>query len=74
MGRLYFQKGGGDVKMKLGDFLPDLVNKDAQLVQGNQWLNKLYDMGFTGFMKSKYGSSTESAAQYYGLEQLYFDW
>jgi len=57
--------------MKLGDFLPDLVHKDSQLVQSNQWLNKLYDMGFTGFMKAKYGGNTESAAQYFGVEQLY---
>ena len=60
--------------MKVGDFLPDLVNKETQLVQSNQWLNKLYDMGFTGFMKAQYGSNVESAAQYYGIEQLYFDW
>lgn len=56
--------------MKLGDFLPDIVNRDAKLVQSNQWLNKLYDMGFTGFMKAKYGSNIESATQYYGIEQL----
>ena len=57
--------------MKAGDFLPDIVQKDSQLVQGNQWLNKLYDMGFTGFMKAQYGATgAESAAQYYGIEQL----
>lgn len=60
--------------MKVGEFLPDIVNKDTRLVQGNQWLNKLYDMGFTGFMKSQYGANATSAAQYYGIEQLYFDW
>jgi hypothetical protein len=60
--------------MKIGDFLPDIVNQNAQLTQSNQWLNKLYDMGFTGFLKSKYGPNVNSAAQYYGIEQLYFDW
>jgi hypothetical protein len=59
---------------KIGDFLPEFVNRDSKLTQSNHWLNKLYDMGFTGFMKSQYGANTESAAQYYGIEQLYFDW
>jgi hypothetical protein len=62
------------LNMKIGDFLPDIVQNNTQLVQGNQWLNKLYDMGFTGFLKSQYGQNAESATQYYGIEQLYFDW
>jgi len=60
--------------VKLGDFLPDIVQSDNKLQEGNQWLNKLYDMGFTGFMKAQYGTNSQSAAQYYGIEQLYFDW
>ncbi len=60
--------------MKIGDFLPDVVNKNSSLSQSNKWLNKLYDMGFTGFLKAQYGSNVQSAAQYYGIEQLYFDW
>lgn len=59
---------------KLSDFLPDVVGKNASLTQGNQWLNKLYDMGFTGFLKAQYGSNITSAVQHYGIEQLYFDW
>ena len=60
--------------MKLGDFLPDVVNQNKELVEGNQWLNKLYDMGFNGFLKKEYGQNASSATKYYGIEQLYFDW
>jgi len=60
--------------MKLGEFLPDLVNRDQKLTQSNQWLNKIYDMGFAGFLQKSYGSKVESAIQYFGIEQLYFDW
>jgi hypothetical protein len=62
------------MSMRIGDFLPNIVGENKQLVQSNQWLNKLYDMGFTGFLKAQYGSNVDSAAQYYGIEQLYFDW
>jgi len=57
--------------MKLGEFLPDIVNQDAQLIQSNKLLKTMYDSGFTNFMKSRYGESgTKSAVEYYGIEQL----
>ena len=67
---------GGDVKMgiRLGDFLPDIASKNEELVQSNAWLNKIYDMGFKGFLQKSYGNKAESAVQYFGIEQLYFDW
>ena len=60
--------------MKLGDFLPDIKSRDNQLIQSNKLLNTMYEQGFMDFMKSRYSGNIKSAAQEYGLEQLYFDW
>lgn len=60
--------------MKLSDFLPDVKSRDTQLIQSNKLLNTMYENGFMNFMKSRYGGNVKSAAQEYGIEQLYFDW
>jgi len=67
---------GGDVKMgiQLSEFLPELASRDAKLIESNKLLNTVYNMGFVNYTKSKYGKGLESAAQYFGIEQLYFDW
>ena len=61
--------------MKLNEFLPDIANTNKQLVQSNTLLKTMYDNGFSNFVKSSYGDSgMKSDVNYYGLEQLYFDW
>jgi len=61
--------------MKLGEFIPDIATRDTQLVQSNKLLKTMYDNGFQNFVKSSYGDSgMKSDINYYGLEQLYFDW
>jgi hypothetical protein len=59
--------------MKIGDFIPEIVNRDAKLVEANSFLNKIYDQGFGQFSKS-YGNGVESSASPYGIEQLYWEW
>ena len=61
--------------MRLNEFLPELAGQNAQLVQSNKLLKTMYDNGFMSFVKSRYGESgIKSAVEYYGIEQLYFDW
>ena len=57
----------------MGDFLPEIVNRDAKLIQANEFLNKVYENGFGAFAKS-HTSGLEAIAQPYGIEQLYFEW
>ena len=58
--------------MRIGDFLPDIMSRDAKLVQANEFLNKVYDSGFSNFAKSR--QAIESNVQPLGIEQLYFEW
>lgn len=62
--------------MKLGQFLPDVVNRDNKLVQANNMLaNAIYDQGFNHYMHKAGGKQgMMSAVNQYGIEQLYFDW
>jgi hypothetical protein len=60
--------------MKIGDFIPDIANRDAKLVEANSFLNKIYDNGFGNFYKSSTGRGFESSVQPYGVEQLYWEW
>jgi len=59
--------------MKVSDFLPEISSRDAKLIQANTYLNKVYDGGFGNFAKSQ-SSGGVSAANTYGIEQLYFEW
>jgi hypothetical protein len=52
--------------MKISDFVPEIASRDANLVQANTFLNKVYDGGFDKFMKSS--SGTTSQAQPYGIK------
>ena len=63
--------------MKIGDFIPDIVNRDSQLVKANNFLaNGPYDGGFGNFYKSRNGpiggssgsSGHLSEAQPYGIK------
>ena len=56
--------------MRLKDFLPDIVNRDAKLIESNKLLNTMYENGFMNFMKSRYGGNIKSATQEFGIEQL----
>ena len=61
--------------MRLNEFLPELAMQDNKLVESNKLLQSMYQNGFTDFVKSRYGESgIKSAIEYYGVEQLYFDW
>lgn len=64
--------------MKLEKFLPDLASIDSKLVQANTMLaNSVYEGGFANYLsKQGYGGGKQmvSAANKYGIEQLYFDW
>ena len=56
--------------MKLQEFLPDIANRDAKLVQANSFLNNVYEQGFSSFAKS-HGRGIESTVSPLGIEQLY---
>lgn len=56
--------------MNISKFLPDISSQNAQLIKGNQTLSS-----FGAFMKGRFGEQgAYTASQYYGIEQLYFDW
>ena len=55
--------------MQLRDFLPDIASRDAKLVQANEFLNKVYEGGFSKFSKGY--QAIESGVQPLGIEQLY---
>jgi len=59
--------------MKLSEFLPKQAQENEKLIESNRILESMYKDGFMSFVKSKYGDE-KSAIQYYGVEQLYFDW
>ena len=54
--------------MKVGDFLPDITSRDAKLVQANEFLNKVYENGFSNFAKGYKG--IESQVQPLGINKL----
>jgi hypothetical protein len=54
----------------LKSFMPDIVSQNNKLTTINQSINS----GFMDTLKSRYGSNVQSAVQFYGIEQLYFDW
>ena len=62
--------------MKLGDFLPEINSRDNQLIQSNKLLaSTVYNGGFNNYLSKGFGDSgMKSAIEYYGIEQLYFDW
>jgi hypothetical protein len=57
--------------LKLSQFVPDVAGRSTQLIKANETL-----ASFGSFMKGRYGSDqgASTASQFYGIEQLYFDW
>jgi hypothetical protein len=62
--------------MRISDFIPEASNRDANLIQANTLLNKVYQDGFGAFFKSHGNQSGgfESQSRVFGIEQLYMDW
>jgi hypothetical protein len=57
--------------LPLKSFIPDIVSTNNKLMVINKSIENL---GFMDTMKSKFGNNVQSAANFYGIEQLYFDW
>lgn len=62
--------------MQLQDFVPDIASQDAALTKSNKLLEGIYEKGFNKYLQKTYGGDKEvqSAQEFYGIEQLYFDW
>jgi hypothetical protein len=57
----------------LKNFMPDVYNNQMALSKTSDAIKGL-NGGFVDTMKGKFGSNVQGAMQYYGIEQLYFDW